>query len=55
MFKVALVYHLEMMNFLGEVENWGTRKKWIQHPLHESHKTTFSLTADSPFFFPVGC
>ena len=26
MYKVAFVYHLEMMNFLGEVENWGTRK-----------------------------
>ena len=45
----------EMLIFLGEVENWGTRKEWIQHHLHESHKPTFNLTADSPFFFPVGC
>ena len=55
MYKVALVYQLRNADFLGEVENWGTRKKWIQHHLHESHKTTLSLTADRPIFLPVGC
>ena len=56
MYKAALVYQLRNAEFfLGEVENWGTRKKWIQHHLHESPKTTFSLTVDRPIFLPVGC
>ena len=55
MYKVALVYQLRNADFFRRGGKLGYPEKRIQHHLHESHKTTLSLTADRPIFLPVGC